>query len=156
GNLLNSVARMLGTHVRNIHLDGEHDALLLSFVRSLVCTIDAKDPYTRGHSERVALVARRIGQELKLPDEDLHDIYVSGLLHDVGKIGVDDRILRKIDKLTEGEFRQIQQHPTIGYSILSGLKSLRRILPGVRNHHEMVNGKGYPDGLKGDEIPLMA
>jgi len=155
-SLLNSVATILGTHIRNIHLYQQHHELMLSFVRSLVSTLDAKDPYTRGHSERVALVARRLGAELSLPEEDLHDIYLAGLLHDIGKIGVDDRILRKPGKLSLEEFKKIQEHPMIGYSILQGLKNLHKILPGVRNHHENYNGKGYPDGLSGEEIPLMA
>jgi HD-GYP domain-containing protein (c-di-GMP phosphodiesterase class II) len=155
-NLLNSLATILGTHIRNIDLYAQHEDLLISFVRSLVSTLDARDPYTRGHSERVALIGRRLGEELDLPEEDLHDIYLSGLMHDVGKIGIDDRILRKPGKLTADEFRMIQQHPMIGYSILKGIKNLYKILPGVRNHHESYNGKGYPDGLAGDEIPLMA
>ncbi|MEX1094457.1 MAG: HD domain-containing phosphohydrolase [Planctomycetales bacterium] len=155
-NLLNSVATILGTHIRNIDLYHQHQELLLSFVRSLVSTLDAKDPYTRGHSERVALVARRLAEELGLPDNELHDIYISGLLHDIGKIGVDDRILRKPGKLTDEEFQQIQQHPVIGYNILRGLKNLTNVLPGVRNHHESYNGKGYPDHLEGEAIPLIA
>ncbi len=155
-SLLNSVATILGTHMRNIYLYQQHHELMLSFVRSLVSTLDAKDPYTRGHSERVALIARRLGAELHLPEEDLHDIYLSGLLHDIGKIGVDDRILQKPGKLSQSEFQQIQQHPMIGYQILRGLKNLQKILPGVRSHHENYNGKGYPDGLKGEDIPLMA
>lgn len=155
-SLLNSIATILGTHLRNIDLYQQHDELLLSFVRSLVSTLDAKDPYTRGHSERVALIARRIGQQMNIPEEDLQDIYLSGLLHDIGKIGVDDRILRKPGSLTDEEFQCIQQHPMIGYSILAGLKNLQKILPGVRNHHENYNGKGYPDRLKGEEIPMMA
>lgn len=155
-SLLSSVSIILGTHVRNIELYQQHDDLMLSFVRSLVSTLDAKDPYTRGHSERVALIARRLGREMQLEESDLQDIYLSGLLHDIGKIGVDDRILQKVDRLTEDEFRKIKQHPMIGYSILFELKNLRKILPGVRNHHEQINGSGYPDCLKGDEIPLMA
>jgi HD-GYP domain-containing protein (c-di-GMP phosphodiesterase class II) len=155
-SLLNSVATILGTHLRNIDLYSQHDELLLSFVRSLVSTLDAKDPYTRGHSERVALIARRIGQELDLPEEDLKDIYLSGLLHDIGKIGVNDQILQKPGQLTDEEFKQIQKHPMMGYNILSELKNLHHILPGVRHHHENYNGKGYPDSLKGEEIPLMA
>lgn len=155
-NLLNSLATILGTHIRNIDLYEQHADLLIGFVRSLVSTLDARDPYTRGHSERVALIGRRLGEELDLPEEDLHDIYLSGLMHDVGKIGIDDRILRKPGKLTAEEFQKIQEHPMIGYSILKGMKNLHKILPGVRNHHESYNGKGYPDGLAGDEIPLMA
>ena len=155
-NLISSIATILGTHVRNIELYDEHDDLLVGFVRSLVSTLDAKDPYTRGHSERVALVARRLGEQLGLEVGDLDDIYMSGLLHDIGKVGVDDRILAKPGQLTEEEFRQIQLHPMIGFLILQQLKNLKSILPGVRNHHEAFNGKGYPDKLKGDEIPLMA
>ncbi len=155
-SLLSSIATILGTHIRNIDLYNEHEQLLLCFVRSLVSTLDAKDPYTRGHSERVALIARRLGEELGLPEEDLRDIYLSGLLHDIGKIGVDDRILRKPGQLTDDEFRKIQEHPMIGYNILQELKNLKSVLPGVRSHHESYNGTGYPDQLEGDDIPLMA
>jgi HD-GYP domain-containing protein (c-di-GMP phosphodiesterase class II) len=129
---------------------------MLGFVRSFVSTLDAKDPYTRGHSERVALIARRLGKEMGLPEDELRTIHLSGLLHDIGKIGVDDRILRKAGALTDEEFEQIKKHPTIGYNILSGLKNLRPVLPGVRNHHENYDGSGYPDGLAGEEIPLLA
>lgn len=154
--LLNSIAKILGTHIRNIDLYRQHDELLIGFVRSLVSTLDAKDPYTRGHSERVALIARRLGEELDLSKKELDDIYLSGLLHDIGKIGVDDRILQKPGELTQDEFKQIQAHPSIGFSILRELTNLHRILPGVRNHHESYNGCGYPDKLAGKEIPLMA
>lgn len=155
-NLISSIATILGTHIRNIELYDEHDELLVGFIRSLVSTLDAKDPYTRGHSERVALLARRLGQQIGLETSDLEDIYMSGLLHDIGKVGVDDRILAKPGQLTEDEFRQIQQHPMIGYQILCQLRNLAQILPGVRHHHEAFNGKGYPDKLKGEGIPLMA
>ncbi|MBW3539413.1 MAG: HD domain-containing protein, partial [Planctomycetes bacterium] len=120
-SLLNSLATMLGTHLRNIELYRQHEELIVSFVRSLVHTLDAKDPYTRGHSERVALIARRLGRELGLDDRELHDLYLAGLLHDIGKIGVDDRILQKPGRLTDGEFQCIQEHPLVGYSILQGL-----------------------------------
>jgi len=155
-SLLNSIATFLGTHLRNIDLYEQHEELMFSFVRSLVSTLDARDPYTRGHSERVALIARRLGEELNLPTEDQETIYQAGLLHDIGKIGINDHVLQKAGKLTDGEFEQIQQHPMIGYSILSGLKNLQNLLPGVRNHHETFSGGGYPDGLVGDSIPLMA
>lgn len=153
--LLNSIATILRTYLRNIELYQQHNDLMLSFVRSLVSTLDAKDPYTRGHSERVALIVRRLGRELGLPEEDLWDIYLFGLLHDIGKIGVDDRILRKPGRLTEEEIKKIQEHPIIGFEIVKKLNNLYRVLPGVRNHHENYNGKGYPDGLQGENIPLM-
>jgi len=94
-SLLSSVASILGTHRCNLDLYVQNEELLISFVHSLVSTLDAKDPYTRGHSERVARFARRIGQQMHLPLDDLQDIYLAGLLHDIGKVGVDDRILRK-------------------------------------------------------------
>ncbi|MBA3314072.1 MAG: HD-GYP domain-containing protein [Planctomycetota bacterium] len=155
-SFLNTIATILGTHVRNIDLLHEQNDLLVGFVRSFVSTLDAKDPYTRGHSERVALIARRIGEQMRLPDEYIEAIYLSGLLHDVGKIGVDDQILRKNGPLTDEEFAQVKKHPVIGYNILSSLKNLRHVLPGVRNHHESFDGTGYPDGLAGDDIPLLA
>lgn len=155
-SLLSSIATILGTHLQNIELFRQNADLLLSFVRSLVSTLDAKDPYTRGHSERVALIARRLGNEMHLSDDELKDIYLAGLLHDIGKIGVDDSILRKPGSLTNEEFTEIQKHPMIGYSILKGLKNLKSILPGVRNHHESYNGTGYPDRLEGENIPLIA
>jgi HD-GYP domain-containing protein (c-di-GMP phosphodiesterase class II) len=155
-SLLDSIATNLGNHIRNINLYEQNNELMLSFVRSLVSTLDAKDPYTRGHSERVALIARRLGEELGLPDDDLYDIYLSGLLHDIGKIGINNSILQKSGKLTNDEFKEIQKHPMIGFEILRSPKNLRKILPGVRNHHENFNGKGYPDRLRGEQIPLMA
>lgn len=155
-NFLNTLATILGTHVRNKDLLREQNDLLLGFVRSFVSTLDAKDPYTRGHSERVALIARCLGRELGLSNDDLKTIHLSGLLHDIGKIGVDDRILRKNGGLTDEEFEQIKRHPMIGYKILAGLKNLRHVLPGVRSHHENYDGSGYPDGLAGERIPLLA
>lgn len=155
-SLLQSIARILGTHLRNRELFQQNEDLYMSFVRSMVSTIDAKDAYTRGHSERVALVAKCLGQELGLPANELDDIHLSGLLHDIGKVGVDDRILRKETQLDADEFEQIKKHPEIGCQILAGLANLEHILPGVRNHHEAFDGTGYPDRLKGEEIPLMA
>ncbi|QDV50574.1 HD-GYP domain-containing protein [Gimesia fumaroli] len=155
-SLLNSVASFLGTHLRNIDLYAQQEELMLSFVKSFISTLDAKDPYTRGHSERVALIAQKLAKQLGYSGEFLQNIYLSGLLHDIGKIGVDDGILRKEGKLTDEEFAQIQKHPMIGYKILSGIKKLKNILPGIRNHHEQIDGLGYPDRLKGTDIPLMA
>lgn len=154
--LLQSTATLLATHRQNRLLYCELENILLQFVNLLVSTLDAKDAYTRGHSERVAAIGRRLGEELGLPERDLNDIYQSGLLHDIGKIGVNDAILQKPDQLTDEEFAEVKKHPEIGYNILCGLKSLRPLLPGVRSHHENFAGSGYPDGLAGEEIPLMA
>lgn len=155
-SLIHSVAVNFGTHLQNAAVVAEQEDLLLSFVRSLVSSLDAKDAYTRGHSERVARIARRIAEELELDEKDVEDIYLSGLLHDIGKIGVDDAILSKPGRLTDEEFAEIQKHPAIGYHILGGIKRLSHILPGVRSHHESFDGSGYPDGLSGYEIPMMA
>lgn len=155
-SLLQSIARILGTHLRNRELFQQNEDLYMSFVQSMVSTIDAKDAYTRGHSERVALVGKILAEQLGLPAKEIDDIHLSGLLHDIGKVGVDDRILRKESKLDDDEFEQIKKHPEIGCQILRGLANLERILPGVRNHHESFDGTGYPDQLAGEAIPLMA
>src|SRR5262249_46511397 len=116
----------------------------------------AKDPYTYGHSERVARIGVELGRELGLGEDDLGDIYLAGLLHDVGKIGIRDDVLNKPDALTEEEQLHIQEHVTIGYSILAELGQIRNLLAGVLYHHERCDGRGYPDGLAGDHIPLLA
>jgi HD-GYP domain-containing protein (c-di-GMP phosphodiesterase class II) len=125
-------------------------------VRTLVSALDAKDAYTRGHSERVALFSKRIAEHLGYDDVATEKLYLSGLLHDVGKIGVSDAVLRKPDRLTPEEFAEIKRHPDEGWGILLELEQLRYVLPGVLHHHEQVNGTGYPDGLKGEQIPLDA
>ncbi len=155
-SLLQSIARILGTHLRNRALFQQNEDLYVSFVQSMVSTIDAKDAYTRGHSERVALVAKILAEQLGLTTSESEDIHLSGLLHDIGKVGVDDRILRKESPLDANEFEQIKKHPEIGCRILSGLVNLEHVLPGVRHHHESFDGTGYPEQLKGEEIPLMA
>ncbi|MHC4875709.1 MAG: HD-GYP domain-containing protein [Planctomycetota bacterium] len=155
-SLISSLATIMATHHRNLLLYQEHEDLLLQFVSSLISTLDAKDPYTAGHSERVGRIGRRLGQELGLPEEDLEDIYQAGLLHDVGKIGINDSILLKNGDLTADEVTEIRRHPLIGYRILKGLGNIRKLLPGVRSHHENYDGGGYPDGLTGEETPMLA
>lgn len=155
-SLLNSVAALISTHSYNQRLFREHDELLLSFVRAMVSSLDAKDPYTRGHSERVALIAQHLGAHLELPAEQIRNLYLAGLLHDIGKIGIDDRILQKAGELTEDELRTVQEHPVVGASILGSLSNLSETIPGIRNHHENYSGGGYPDGLVREQIPLIA
>ncbi|HUG71550.1 MAG TPA: HD-GYP domain-containing protein [Pirellulaceae bacterium] len=152
--LMSSSAAILATHARNVELFREREELLISMVRALVSTIEAKDKYTRGHSERVALYGKRIAEELGLGEDYRERLYLTGLLHDVGKIGVRDAVLRKPGPLTDEEFEEIKQHPDMGWSILQDLKPLSYVLPGVLHHHETLNGRGYPDGLAGDQIPL--
>jgi putative nucleotidyltransferase with HDIG domain len=130
--------------------------LFIGSMRSFVAAIDAKDPYTRGHSERVAAYSRIISKHLGLSEDEQHRIWVGALLHDVGKIGIEDRILRKSGVLTDEEYEQMKLHPVIGAQIMSRIEQLKEMIPAIRWHHEAWNGKGYPDGRKGEEIPLGA
>ncbi len=155
-DLLGSVAAILGIHSGNAELYHQQAELLSGIVRALTSAIDAKDPYTCGHSDRVARVAVRLAQEMGCNPKTLETIYLAGLLHDVGKIGIDDNVLRKPGKLTDAEFLHIQQHARIGHNILVDLKQLDRVLPVVLHHHEAWDGSGYPDGLAGEEIPALA
>ena len=130
--------------------------LFISSIRAFAAAIDAKDPYTRGHSERVASYSRSIARYLGLPKDVQEKVWISAVLHDVGKIGVEDRVLKKHGVLTAEEFDQMKLHPVIGADIVEPISALREHLPGIRWHHEAWNGSGYPDGLKGEQIPLMA
>ena len=134
----------------------ENRQLFLGTVKGLAAAIDGKDPYTRGHSERVARFSVAIAQGLDLPDDEIEKIRISALLHDVGKIGIDDNILKKPAALTDEEFEIMKQHPQKGYKIMSQIPAMREFLPGMYMHHEMIDGNGYPQGLKGDEIPMQA
>jgi len=134
----------------------ENRELFLGSIRMLAAAIDEKDPYTRGHSDRVARYSMLIGQQLGLSPEDLDRLRIAALLHDVGKIGVDDRVLKKPGALTPEEFELMKQHPSKGANIMRPVAQLKDMLPGIELHHEHVNGNGYPYGLKGAEIPLMA
>jgi putative nucleotidyltransferase with HDIG domain len=134
----------------------ENRELFLSSIRALAEAIDAKDPYTRGHSERVATYAAAIATEMGLPAEDVERTRLSALLHDVGKIGVDDQIIRKPTALTEEEFEQMKTHPIKGAAIMSAIPQLTDVIPGMKYHHEKWGGGGYPEGLKGEQIPLQA
>lgn len=155
-NLLKSVGGVLSAHAQVVELFSEHEEMVLAFIRSLVTTLDAKDPYTRGHSERVALVAQRIAKELQLSHSEIESVYQAGLLHDIGKIGVDDAVLRKEESLSALEFRKIARHPEVGYTILSELRGIEDLLPGVLHHHERYDGRGYPSKLAGQSIPRIA
>jgi HD-GYP domain-containing protein (c-di-GMP phosphodiesterase class II) len=155
-SLLSTAATLLASHASNLDLLREKERLLISTVRSLVTALDAKDAYTRGHSERVALFSQRIAEQMGYDSAAADRIYLSGLLHDVGKIGVSDATLRKPGKLTPEEFAEIKRHPDEGWAILRDLEQLNYVLPAVLHHHEAVRGGGYPDGLVADQIPLDA
>jgi putative nucleotidyltransferase with HDIG domain len=134
----------------------ENRELFIGSIRMLSAAIDEKDPYTRGHSGRVAKYSTVIAQELKLSAEDLDKLKISALLHDVGKIGVDDRVLKKPGSLTPEEFEIMKTHTTRGANIMRPVSQLKDMLPGIELHHEHLDGRGYPYGLSGPQIPLMA
>jgi HD-GYP domain-containing protein (c-di-GMP phosphodiesterase class II) len=154
--LLMPFASLVGLHVRAARRYLHIKDLLVGLTRSLTAAIDAKDSYTFGHSERVARAAVVLGRELGLQEDEQSDIYLAGLLHDIGKIGIRDDVLTKRGPLTDEEFRHIQEHPVIGHRILSGLHAIAHLLPGVLYHHERYDGQGYPEKLQGDAIPLLA
>ncbi len=125
-------------------------------IETLRFTVEAKDEYTRGHSDRVSAYSVLIGKSLDLPEKEVEDLRIGGLFHDIGKIGVPDNILLKETKLTDGEYSEIKNHPSIGAHILSSATIFKDILPIVKHHHEKYNGKGYPGMLIGENIPYAA
>jgi putative nucleotidyltransferase with HDIG domain len=134
----------------------ENRELFIGSIRMLAAAIDEKDPYTRGHSGRVAKYSMLIGQELNLSSEELDKLRIAALLHDVGKIGVEDRVLKKPGSLTPEEFGLMKQHTVKGANIMRPVSQLKEMLPGIELHHEHMDGRGYPYGLQGQQIPLMA
>lgn len=154
--LLTTAANMLASQASNSELFAAQEELTKGIVLAIINAIDAKDGYTAGHSERVASFAHAIASRMGLASQECDRIHMAGLLHDVGKIGIPDSILKKPGKLTEEEFRLIQAHPVIGYSILKHLSNIDYVIPGVLHHHEAFDGSGYPQGLQGHSIPLMA
>lgn len=154
--LLQPAASLIAAQQTNARVYADLKDLLFGVIRALTSAIDAKDPYTSGHSERVARIAVRLAEQLGMSTNQRGDLYLMGLLHDVGKIGVDDAVLKKAGPLTPDEYRQIQTHVEIGVSILKDLRKLNHLLPGIRHHHESLDGSGYPCGLAGEAIPLEA
>jgi HD-GYP domain-containing protein (c-di-GMP phosphodiesterase class II) len=156
--LFNSVAGGCAVFIENGRLFKDLKELFIGSLKALTSSIDAKDTYTHGHSERVAFISRWIAEHLSerelLEEEQIHKVYLAGLLHDIGKIGIEEAVLRKTGKLTEQEFSRIKKHPSIGAGILREIRQMRDIVPGVLCHHERVDGRGYPNGLAGEKIPL--
>ncbi|HEY6242787.1 MAG TPA: HD domain-containing phosphohydrolase [Pyrinomonadaceae bacterium] len=156
GNSFNVMTDQIEKFISDLQQSAEANRqLFIGTVKSLAAAIDGKDPYTRGHSERVSRFSVAIAQRLGLDDDEVEKIRISALLHDVGKIGIDDKILKKPAALTDEEYDVMKKHPQKGYKIMSQIPAMKEFLPGMYMHHEMVDGKGYPQGLKGDEIPLM-
>jgi putative nucleotidyltransferase with HDIG domain len=147
------VERLLAEHrsLRALEWD-----MVLASITSLAKALDERDPYTRFHSENVARYAVAIGRKAGLNSAQLESLRLAGLLHDIGKIGIPDVVLHKPGRLTDEEFERIKQHARLGTDILQPIPSLEEVLPGILHHHERIDGEGYPAGLKGDEIPVMA
>jgi response regulator RpfG family c-di-GMP phosphodiesterase len=152
--LLDAIADYLGAFLHNVRMYEEQRRLFMGSIQALTAAIDAKDRYTRGHSERVALMGSRLAAASGMSAEQVERVRISGLVHDVGKIGVPEAVLRKPGRLTDEEFEQIKRHPVIGHTILKDIPALEDILPGVLYHHERWDGRGYPEGLAGERIPL--
>jgi HD-GYP domain-containing protein (c-di-GMP phosphodiesterase class II) len=154
--LLSLARRLLVSQSQQTKVNTRWKDSLFGLIRCLTVTLDARDAYTAGHSERVARIAMVLGRHMGLPGKTVNGLFLAGLLHDIGKIGVPDAVLQKPGRLTRREFALVQDHTAIGDRILSSIKPLEAILPGIRNHHERFDGKGYPDGLAGEAIPLLA
>lgn len=154
--LLAAIGNQAGIALHRARLLAEVEKLFLDVMKAIAALIDAKDGYTHRHSERVAAFAVRLAQQLGWPADEQNVLELSGLLHDVGKIGVPDAILNKPGKLTEAEFAEMRRHAGHGAAILSNIQSARvtRLLPGVKYHHERWDGSGYPEGLEGEAIPI--
>ena len=134
----------------------ENEQLSMHIIQALAFAIDAKDKYTNGHSARVADYSKMIAARYGYNDDEQNEIYMIGLLHDVGKIGIPDAIINKTDRLTDEEYGEIKKHPVIGTTILDKIKEMKNLSNGARWHHERYDGKGYPDGLAGEDIPEVA
>lgn len=152
---VDAAANFLGIFHENVTRFAEQHTLFMGMVQALTASVDAKDPYTRGHSERVAYLASQLAAAMKFDKEQVEHYRIAGLLHDVGKIGVPEAVLCKPGRLTAEEFAQIKLHPEIGYRILKDIPALAEALPGVLHHHERWDGRGYPHGLAGEGIPLI-
>ncbi len=130
--------------------------MFIERIEMIAAMVDAGDPFTRGHSERVSDYSEMLARELGLGKAEVEKVRVAALLHDIGKVGIDDRLLKKPGALTQEEFEIMKRHTVIGYEIIRQHHLFREMLPGVRWHHEALDGKGYPDGITGNQIPLMA
>lgn len=142
--------------IKNSYLYKELHQSFLDTITALAKLIEAKDKYTSGHSQRVTEYSLLIAKKLNLSKKEIEMIKFCGLIHDIGKIGINESILQKPSKLTNDEYANIKTHPIIGENVVKHINFLREGLPIIRNHHERYDGKGYPDGLKGKEIPLLA
>jgi len=153
--LINSLAERSAALLESVRLYDDLERLLSGLLHALVSSIDAKDPYTCGHSQRVAWLSRHLARLSGQSEEKSQRAYLSGLLHDIGKIGISEAVLCKTGRLTQEEYEEMRKHPAIGAHILEGVPHVADTIPGVLHHHERMDGKGYPSGLSAYEIPLL-
>ena len=153
--MLETLAHQVGAAIENALLYQEQRETLLGVTMAFAEALEKRDDYTGGHTRRVCEYSMAIGRHLELPEEQLEELHLSAILHDIGKIGVPDRVLQKPGKLDPDESAEMNRHPVLGSEILEHVKSLRAMTGGVRHHHEKYDGSGYPDRKKGEEIPLM-
>ncbi len=155
-SLIDALVSVCGDLLRNYELADRLRDLSIDTVRALVSAVDQKDEYTSGHSNRVGHYSKLLGEELGLSGSRLQMLEWAALLHDVGKIGIRDDVLKKPGKLTDEEFEHIKEHPVRSYDVVKAIPQMAEALGGVRHHHERFDGRGYPDGLAGEDIPLDA
>jgi len=154
--IFQSLADQVAVALDNARLLAEIEGLFFQTAESLADAIEKRDPYTGGHTKRVTTYSLAIGEQLNLEPDEMRLLKLAAILHDIGKIGVEDRILRKTDKLNEEEYDQMKQHTVMGAEIIGHIKQLHGIIPGLKYHHEKLDGKGYPEGLANGYIPLIA
>ena len=154
--IFQSLADQVAVALDNARLLAEIEGLFFQTAESLADAIEKRDPYTGGHTKRVTTYSLAIGEQLHLDPNEMRWLKLAAILHDIGKIGVEDRILRKDDKLNEEEYNQMKQHTVMGAEIIGHIKQLHGIIPGLKYHHEKIDGKGYPEGLADGNIPLIA
>lgn len=155
-HLLFALSSQIAVALENAKLYQQLKDMFYETIFALADTIEKRDPYTGGHTKRVMEYSYAIGKKLNLPEEELEKLKLAAILHDIGKIGIRDEILLKTSSLSNEEYEIIKKHTLYGADILKNIKKLKDIIPGVRNHHERYDGKGYPDGLSGEHIPLIA
>jgi len=155
-DLLSTLGNQVANAVENAKLIADQKALFLNTIMALAAAVDAKDPYTHNHSRKVAYYAGLIGEEMNLSTEEMEILERAAILHDIGKIAIPESILNKPDRLTREEFEIMKTHPLCGVKIVENIRQMEAILPGMKYHHERYDGKGYPEGLAGEEIPLLA
>jgi len=154
--LMSSIGNQSTVFLTNNMLYADLQDLLMGVLHALTATIDAKDPYTCGHSNRVAIISKRLAESMGLPAQRVQQIYLAGLMHDIGKIGVPESVLCNPGRLTPQEYEAVKKHPALGAKILGGIRQLDDVIAGILYHHERLDGHGYPQGLYGDEVPLDA